>query len=46
MLAEERGRAKGLAEGEAKGLFKAIIMLKNIGATVDTIINSLMTHTL
>ena len=38
------GRAEGKAEGRAEGISKAIIMLKNIGAAIDTIVSSLMSQ--
>ena len=36
------GRAEGRAEGKAEGMFKAVIMLKNLGINIDKIISSLV----
>ena len=44
LMAEKKARAEGKAEGRAEGISKAIIMLKNIGAAIDTIVNSLMSQ--
>ncbi len=42
--ARAEGEAKGRAEGEAKGIAKAIIMLKNVGATMEMMVNNLVTE--
>ena len=38
----EEGREEGIEEEKARGIKKAIIMLKNVGATVDAIIKNIM----
>ncbi len=38
----ERGWAEGNAEGRAEGITKSIIMMRNVGASTDMIVDNIM----